>query len=258
MFLCVSVPSVIQAKLNQRAKVVPTQPNPIWKKSHTLSKPITFCCEFNKFSLIWNRIWALLFQQWTLLRLHRDWDDRQKRGREFACWKIVNFILNCFCGYVRFSFPYYYYYSYYCFCCYYIICCLLFCVCVCRFPQKNARIKREMCRKRDTRMKTFGLWNRMTKAIFDLTSAYPYWQFQAIAMRTNVRKKCCLKPTFKCIFHIRHVHQTKRYLDVSMLFSRNKTNGETRTHLNKNVFIEDLAFVCRCRRCSHRHWQCCG
>lgn len=132
------------------------------------------------------------------------------------------------------------------------------CVCVCRFPQKNARIKREMCRKRDTRMKTFGLWNRMTKAIFDLTSAYPYWQFQAIAMRTNVRKKCCLKPTFKCIFHIRHVHQTKRYLDVSMLFSRNKTNGETRTHLNKNVFIEDLAFVCRCRRCSHRHWQCCG
>lgn len=107
----------------------------------------------------------------------------------------------------------------------------------------------------EEKKKTVGLRNRMTKAIFDLD--YPFWQLSKNQrIYPKYRKKCCLKPTFKCIFHIRcALIKQSDILGVSMLFRQatknwankkkkhQKQNNQHKNRNQKNVFIEDCTFV---------------
>lgn len=105
--------------------------------------------------------------------------------------------------------------------------------------------------------KTVGLRNRMTKAIFDLD--YPFWQLSKNQrIYPKYRKKCCLKPTFKCIFHIRcALIKQSDILGVSMLFrqaTKNWANKKKETPETKQPTQKQESKECF-------HWGlhiCCG
>lgn len=129
----------------------------------------------------------------------------------------------------------------------------------CEFPQKNSGMNGEHSEKNGTRWKEWsGKKNSWLKkiewrrAIFDLD--YPFWQLSKSSEHIRRKKKCCLKPTFKCIFHIRcaqikqsNIWVFQCYLDNNKEWTKNRRKkNNLATHRNrnqKNVFIEDCTFV---------------
>lgn len=139
----------------------------------------------------------------------------------------------------------YYYYYYYC--------CRFFFLYVCEFPQKNSRMA-----EKKTELASETEWRRQNLILLRLIHSDSWATEHTVQIYP---KMCCLKPTFKCIFHIRFGPFIKRsgiwvfqcYLDTQTdknwreSEDQKKKKHKTKiTHTKtdqKNAFIEDFAFV---------------